>query len=271
MKLKQVYNSEIRNCAFKYAAIVGLPYHQAQTYRPVQENVSKCIADLFDAMPHAPMNPLVRASYEQFVQEIIDQYHFAVETMGLCVEPYLSPGQPYESSREMIDDIRLHKHLYYFKTECGYGQNSGNRDLDNPMLTPTDVHINGHQLLVNDIFRVVHDLFGHAKEGYKFSPRGEENAWLEHLQLFTPLARPALTTETRGQSNWFNFGPHLRDESGALIKRGEIGWVLPSERPYSKQKTGLLPAYVSGVQLLADSNSGQIQVHQIEDWDAACI
>ena len=119
MKPRQFYNSEIRNCAFRYAADVGLPYHQAPTYMPVQEKVSKCIADLFDAMPHTPTNPIVRTSYEQFIRELVDQYHFAVENLGLCIEPYLSQGQPYESSRDLMDDIRLHKHMYYFKTESG--------------------------------------------------------------------------------------------------------------------------------------------------------
>ena len=261
------YNLDIRKCALKYALTIGLSYDKKPTYTPIQENVSKQVANLFEALTHNPKNCLVQASYEQMIREIIDQYNFAVDYMGLSVEPWLSPGQPYANSQGMIKDVCLHKHLYYFKTESGYGDN----DLDNPLLRPTEVQINGHQLLVNDMFRVIHDLFGHVKEGYSFGPCGEENAWLEHLHLFTPLARPVLTTETRGQTSWSYFGAHVRSETGALIKPGERGWTPPSERPYPKQKAGLLPSQVSGVQLWRDEHSGQIQVHLIENWNPAYI
>lgn len=33
---------------------------------------------------------------------------------------------------------------------------------------------------MNDKFRAIHDLFGHAGEGYGFGPRGEENTWIKH-------------------------------------------------------------------------------------------
>jgi len=264
------YNSEIRTCASKYASAIGLPYYQELTCIP-QENLSMLIADLFDAMLHEPMNYIVLSSYNQFIREIIAQYHFIIENMELFIEPWLSEGQPYLNSYELMEDIRINKHLYYFKTEMGYGKNGADFDLCNPMLAKTDVEINGHCLLVNDIFRIIHDLFGHAKEGYNFSSEGEENAWLEHLYLFTPLARPALTTEIRGQSNWFNFGKHLRNEKGTLIKRGEKGWIPPRERPYSQQKTGLLPTILSGVKLFIDINTNQIKAHEIKDWNPAMI
>jgi hypothetical protein len=47
---------------------------------------------------------------------------------------------------------------------------------------------------------MVHDAFGHAVERTDFSPAGEESAWNLHRQLFSPEARPALATETRGQA-----------------------------------------------------------------------
>jgi hypothetical protein len=77
------------------------------------------------------------------------------------------------------------------------------------------------------MFRGVHDFFGHAMHGYAFGPRGEENAWIEHSKMFSPLARWALTTETRAQNSWVNFGPYSD---------------LPvDKRPYAEQKVGILP------------------------------
>jgi hypothetical protein len=49
---------------------------------------------------------------------------------------------------------------------------------------------------------------------------------VEHSKLFSPLARAALTTETRGQNSFVNCGPFSH---------------LPvTERPYAEQKGALL-------------------------------
>lgn len=59
----------------------------------------------------------------------------------------------------------------------------------------------------NEQFRAVHDYFGHLgpKTPNTFGPRGEENAWLAHKQMYSPLAEPALTAETRGQNSYVNY------------------------------------------------------------------
>jgi hypothetical protein len=59
--------------------------------------------------------------------------------------------------------------------------------------------------------------------------------------MFSPEAVPALTTETRGQNSWVNFGEHMRNPEGNVPKKGEPGFVPATERPYAEQKTGLLP------------------------------
>lgn len=60
----------------------------------------------------------------------------------------------------------------------------------------------------NDMFRAVHDAFGHAAIGCGFDEHGEEAAWLAHSYLYSPLARQALTTETRGQNCALIYGSH---------------------------------------------------------------
>ena len=59
------------------------------------------------------------------------------------------------------------------------------------------------------------------------------------------LAAKALTTETRGQNSWGNFGKHLRTEKGSVPQSiKENGYIPPKNRPYAPQKIGLLPNFV---------------------------
>ncbi|RZU36013.1 hypothetical protein EV284_3496 [Streptomyces sp. BK022] len=53
----------------------------------------------------------------------------------------------------------------------------------------------------NDAFRAVHDIFGHCGTGRGVDRHGEEAAYRKHALMFSPLARKALATETRGQNH----------------------------------------------------------------------
>ncbi len=55
----------------------------------------------------------------------------------------------------------------------------------------------------NDMFRAVHDYYGHFKTGRGFDRHGEEAAYQAHAKMYTPDAVPALATETRGQNAAF--------------------------------------------------------------------
>lgn len=91
--------------------------------------------------------------------------------------------------------------------------------------------ISGQPVRVNDIFRIVHDYFGHIAEGVGFRADGEENAWRQHYAMFSPKARAALATETRGQNSWVNFGPYAESNKTAS----------GADTQYAPQKIGLLP------------------------------
>ncbi len=41
----------------------------------------------------------------------------------------------------------------------------------------------------NDLFRAVHDLFGHGAAGRTFDRHGEEAAYRSHAEMYSPLAR----------------------------------------------------------------------------------
>jgi len=107
--------------------------------------------------------------------------------------------------------------------------------------------------LVNDVFRAVHDFFGHSELGNSFGAIGEENAWNAHARMYSPLARQAMTTETRGQNSYVNFSgvnervEALRQEAANLRQQGKLEEAealvgkIYEEISFAEQKQGILP------------------------------
>jgi hypothetical protein len=129
-------------------------------------------------------------AYRAFVQETVRQFEFLtrpVQRGGLGVVVVVWARDPYLGPAAMMAELR-HRRRIYSTEACG-----------NPHPCLSD-----HQ---NDMFRAVHDAFGHAATGCGFDPDGEEAAWLAHSHMYSPLARRALTTETRGQQNAMLYGP----------------------------------------------------------------
>jgi hypothetical protein len=192
------------------------------------------IAEAYDRMPHDPADPRVAASYGALADETMKQWQAMLDS-GAKID-FLKPGtpDPYPGGpRDALTDLRANNHLSVFPTEQGFGSINASA-ADNPMLAPTGINHGGHDMLVNDAFRAVHDYFGHGMEGANFGARGEENAWQAHKRLFSPDAIPALTTETRGQNSWVNFGPH-----------GDANRANPRETTYADQKAGMLPSWAT--------------------------
>lgn len=192
---------------------------------------AKEIADEYDKMKHNPNDPAVKESYDSLKNDIDKQWDYATQKMGVTFEPWEKEGQPYATSKEMTKDAKDNKHVYFFK--------GGEMPADHP-LSAVDPKSG---LTYNDKFRAIHDLFGHAVNENTFGPQGEERAFNEHSQMMSPESIPAMTTETRGQNSWFNFGKHLRDEQGSIADKGQPGYKAPNERPYAEQKAGILPDF----------------------------
>ena len=217
----------IRNAATEYMKKAGLPVRHQASYVKVDYEFAEEIAEAYENMDHAPDNPEVKAAYEAMAKEVIAQYEAVLE-MGMEFE-FIEGPDPYDSPADAIRDMQENKHLWVFPTKAGFG--STDMDVsDNPLLADTEYEISGQTATVNDLFRAVHDVFGHGSEGASFGPRGEENAWQAHVRMFSPKAARAMTTETRGQNSWVNFGPH-----------GEHNRRNPKDTIYADQKTGLLP------------------------------
>jgi hypothetical protein len=228
-------NATAKDAAEDYMAGAGRQYRPARSYAPVVLERAQRIAQAFEDMPHAPDDPEVKAAYDAMIKETLDQWN-EIKKTGLKVD-FIEGDDPYGSPMNALRDIHDNNHLWVFPTDDGFG-GSLSSDVDisgNPLLQVVEGEtINGKPVRANDIFRIVHDYFGHAKEGVGFRAPGEENAWRAHAALYSPEARRAMTTETRGQNSWVNYGPF-----------GEFNRTAgPGETQYAPQKIGLLPDWV---------------------------
>ena len=123
-------------------------------------------------------------------------------------------------------ELRANQTMGVFASEAGFGSDETVSSTENPMLADTGLtwpygSLDGEpkRVLANDLFRAVHDAFGHGIEGAGFRYDGEENAWQAHIRLFTGSARAAITTETRGQNSWLNFWPVWPTEQNSVCRR----------------------------------------------------
>ena len=224
-----------RKAAADYMAEAGIPYNPTNKYKKVDKEKAAKTAQAFEDMPHAPDDPAVQSAYDALINETMAQWE-AVKRTGLKIE-FNPPGtNPYKSNPRMaMQDIRENNHLWVFPTSEGFGTGAEAAAAmrDNPMLRPTSEVISGQPVVANDIFRIVHDYFGHYKEGVGFRAEGEHNAFRIHRDMFTPPAQRALASETRGQNSWVNYGPHgekNRHASG-------------DDTQYAPQKIGLMPEW----------------------------
>lgn len=220
----------VQSVAQAYNALHGLgPIDH--TYRELDVAAAGRVADAYDALPMDDSNnPVVAASYEALAREVIQQFKHAVAS-GMTFEPWTANGEAYvnpdENSGEyssfevfrMVEDVKNNHHMWFFT--------GGEPNKFMAAIEPTT------GFPVNDLFRGIHDFFGHCAMGADFGPVGEQNAWVGHMQMFSEPARRALTVETRGQNSWVNFGKQNYDDNGNYL------YLLPKDRPYASQKCAI--------------------------------
>jgi hypothetical protein len=236
-------NEDIQGISKRYVESVGIEHNPHNVAIPVKESLAKKIADYYESHPDSISKPEVKKSYARLAKEVVDQWK-AFQEAGYTAEPWTKDGQPYANSKEMMQDVRDNKHIYYFETAKGFGERGITDKMrqENPMLSDSGVDFgSAKNVPVNDVFRVVHDIIGHGANGYEFGPKGEFNAYLEHSRMFSDEAKPALASETLAQNSWVNYGPHLRDKSGNIPKKGQEGYIAPSDRPFAEQKNLAIP------------------------------
>lgn len=213
----------------------GTGYKLPDSYPAFDPDRARAIAGAYDKMRHAPDDPTVRRAYEAMLDETLGQYR-ALKDSGIDFK-FLRPGQadPYARSPSLgYLDMMQNGRLWVFPTEFGFGSNAAFDAAQNPLLRRVGRIGDLPDATANDAFRVVHDAYGHFGPGNPFfRAPGEERAWFSHSKMYSPEARPAMTTETRGQNSWVNFGPHSEANKTAS----------GADTVYADQKTGLMPPW----------------------------
>jgi hypothetical protein len=227
--------------AEKYARENGIDLRRQGKYVEVDEELATRIANAFDEMRHDPQDPKVKAAYAEVIRQTRAQYDALADAgYKFWFIDGDNPGEYASSPFNAMRDLRANRSMGVFPTESGFGTREEVDVSQNPLLEETDLMWpyggpDGTKVpvLANDLFRAVHDAFGHGIEGSGFRARGEENAWQAHIRLFTGLAKGALTTETRGQNSWLNYGPFGEQNRNAKVE----------DTIFADQKVGLMPEW----------------------------
>lgn len=187
---------------------------------------------------------LLEKSYVQLAKEVKSQF----DAMPVAMSYYRGGEGLYKSSKELFEDIDKRGHMFVY-------QGGDPHDF----LGQTDPDTG---LSYNEMFRAVHDYFGHAVHRNQFGPIGEETAWAAHSQMFSPLARIAMSSETRGQNSLVNYSPlnaelkaEILDFDGQIAAAQRFGYgadeierlknqrqKLFNDFQYAPQKSVVLPA-----------------------------
>lgn len=235
-------DQRIVDVAERYARENGIYLRRQAEFVEVDPDRARRIAAAYEAMENNPSDPRVATAYEDMIRQTTAQYQ-ALADAGYrfwFIDPSNDGGYgstPWNAMR----DLRDNQSMGVFPTDAGYGSDETEVDLTgNPLLADTGIRWpygspTGPMkpVLANDLFRAVHDAFGHGIEGSGFRARGEENAWQAHIRLFTGPAQGAMTSETRGQNSWLNYGPYGEKNQTAQVE----------DTVFAPQKIGLMPSW----------------------------
>jgi hypothetical protein len=187
----------------------------------VSHSQSDKVGDAYLRLPHFDRGAL--PAYRAMREEVGRQFDFMTRPehkggLGMSVnvtsdDPYQEGGEN-EIFRRFRNDVTQNRHIDVLSTKTTGGH---------PFFSDDE----------NDMFRAVHDVFGHLGSGRAIDRHGEDAAYQKHAEMFTPLARRALATETRGQN-------------GALHRTGE----------FQDQKVALLPDHMQSMQFMRRGTSG---------------
>jgi len=214
------------------------------------------VAAYYDRAPAWTGDASLMHGYDRLKEENLRLYH-RIRAEGIVIEPWLGGDQPYQNSAQLRADVRRTGRLRVFLTAHGHGPRSGTRR--HPLRELSGVRAGSVEFRHNDLFRAVHDIFGHVMLEAGFGVKGEFLAAFCQLQMYPREVHSVVFTEQVGQICWFFRGPHLMRPDGSLPRSGQPGYVPPHSRPYPEQKvfafpTRFLDAFISAFQLTRSSD-----------------
>lgn len=139
------------------------------------------VGQAYESLPS--FDPSALPAYDAFARETRAQCHYLRHALGVRV--IVDDDDPYPDAASMMLDAHAGTLRVLATSTTG----------SHPYLSDAD----------NDAFRAVHDFFGHYRARASFSRHGEESAYRAHSVMYSPLARLAMATETRGQNSSFIF------------------------------------------------------------------
>lgn len=194
-----------RRGAIEYQRMNGLHVLEDNpNHTVVDPSVIPQVADAYRAMPSFDRNAL--PAYHAMRNEVGKQFDYLTRPEskgGLGFDVQVEKDDPYDvtkpgGTREFFDDV-ARKRMRVLATATTGGH---------PFFSNDE----------NDMFRAVHDVFGHAGTGRGIDMHGEEAAYRKHSSMFSPMARAALATETRGQNHtMLDQGGEFPEQKVALL------------------------------------------------------
>lgn len=162
-----------------------------QDYRRsvIPPSQTSAVGKAYMALPEH--DPAAVPAYKKMAEETGRQFDYLTKSrakggMGISVEvhdddPYGAGNEWQKVMPELHKDVAENSHIGVLSTRSTGGHPVFSNDQ-------------------NDMFRAVHDVFGHLGSGRGVDRHGEDAAYQKHAAMFTPQARGALATETRGQN-----------------------------------------------------------------------
>jgi 8-oxo-dGTP pyrophosphatase MutT (NUDIX family)/GNAT superfamily N-acetyltransferase len=225
-----------------FAAMRGLPDPHSEDFHKVvttPESIRE-VGRQYHALPEHDES--AKGSFEAMRHDIHDQYHHLTNNLG--VDVHFQDEDPYPNHEAMVHDLHHNNRLKVLRTSA-----TGSH----PFFSDEE----------NDKFRAVHDAFGHAATGRGFDRHGEEAAYVAHSKMFSPAARPAMATETKGQNSYFNLNGEFGKQKVALLPSQ---YARTASIYLSKKDAEFKPATVSGVAVQA-ADTGRLLMIQRSNKD----
>lgn len=209
---------EIAAAAQRYAAGVGSNYRRPASFGGIvtTPQMQESLAAAYHALPSYDRRaePAFRAMRDETVAQF-EHMTAPRHRGGLGISVETTNEDPYSGPSGLFRDLYHDRRMRVLSTRT-----TGSH----PFFSDDE----------NDMFRAVHDVFGHAGTGRGFDRHGEEAAYQSHARMYSPLARMALATETRGQNAALIHTGQFQEQKIATLPRRLVNPALMLGTPESK-------------------------------------